>query len=165
MKKNTGFTLVEIVVCVALLSIVVTLITQVLFTTTHVNTKTKILTDIKQNGNFAIDIISRMVRSANSIQCNPGPPPVALITNPDGNVTTITCISDGNVMRISSESAHQAYLTPATVTCSSLAFSCQPAAGIQTTLTVSFTLQQAGVAGSAYEANSSSFQSTVSLRN
>ncbi|MCX6792392.1 MAG: type II secretion system protein [Candidatus Gottesmanbacteria bacterium] len=171
MKKNKslqGFTLMEILISVGILAIVATLLAQVLFTTAHVNKKTEILTDIKQDGNFALDIIGRMVRSAKSIdKCLLGE---LDITNPNNNVTIFTC----DAGRIASESASHppVYLTSANVTLSSsggnnctdssLAFSCPLAEG---QVTIKFTLGQLGVAGSAYESGSAAFESTVRMRN
>lgn len=167
MAMKKGFTLLEIIVSVGILVIVATLMAQVLFTTAHVNKKTEILTDIKQNGNFALDVISRMVRSAKSIDvCGPHE---LSITNPDNNVTTFGC----DAGRIASESSTPTvYLSSGTLTLSSsgasdctgnsLTFSCPLA---QSQVTVIFTLGQLGVAGSAYESGSASFQSTISMRN
>ena len=180
MKKN-GFTLLEIIVSVGILAIVVPLLAQVLFTTTHVNKKTELLADIKQNGNFALDVIARMVRSAKAIDvpCAQGDltAPSADITNPDNNVTTLECRSDGNAARIASisETGGTAYLSAGNVTLSksggtncsdsTLTFSCPPAGGgIQSQITVTFTLGQVGVSGSAYESGSASFQSTIGVR-
>lgn len=179
--KEKGFTLLEILISVGILVIVATLIVQVLFTTTHVNKKTELLVDIKQNGNFALDVIDRMVRSAQLIatSCGEGETSASSvqITNPDNYVTTLTCVSDGNVARIASESGtNRVYLSGGNVTLStsggstcndsSLAFSCPPAGGrVQSELTVTFTLGQSGVPGSAYESGRSSFQSTINVRN
>jgi len=172
MKKN-GFTLLEIIISVGILAIVGTLIAQVLFTTTHVNKKTEILTDIKQDGNFALDVIGRMVRSAKTIdKCTGGE---LQITNPNNNQTTFKCFFDGTTARIASESAShpRVYLTSGNVTLISsssdcnktIMFACLPAVAPYNQVTVTFTLGQLGVAGSAYEGGSASFQSTINMRN
>lgn len=179
MKK--GFTLLEILISVGILAIVATLLAQVLFTTTHVNTKTEILTGIKEDGNFALGIMARMVRSATSIEttCAQGETTAtsALIRNSDNNLTTLACRSDGNVARIASVSASGVvYLSQRDTTLSlsggsdctdsSLVFSCPPADGsVQNQLSIRFTLGRPGAAGSAYESGSASFQSIVGLRN
>jgi prepilin-type N-terminal cleavage/methylation domain-containing protein len=182
MKRNKslhagrqGFTLIEILISVGILAIVATLIAQVLFTTTHVNKKTEIITDIKQDGNYALDVIGRMVRSAKSIDvCQADE---LVITNPDNNVTTLACVSDGNAARIASQSATQTvYLSGGNLTLSRsasadcvdslLAFSCPPVSGgILNQATVTFTLGQVGISGSAYESGSASFQSIIRMRN
>jgi prepilin-type N-terminal cleavage/methylation domain-containing protein len=188
MKKNKslpagrqGFTLLEILISVGILTIVSTLMSQVLFTTTQVNKKTELLGDIKQNGNFALDVIARMGRAAQDIEtsCDGGLPSAlsARIRHNDNTETVFTCLSDGSAARIASVSGTGAvaYLSSGNVTLSvsggatcsdsSLTFSCPPASGIQSEFTVSFTLGQLGVAGSAFESGKSSFQSTISVRN
>lgn len=183
MQRNvhSGFTLLEILISVGILATVAVLMTQVLFTTTHVNKKTELLNDIKQNGNFTLDVIGRMVRSAIDVEttCDTGPTATvaARIRSADGYETIFMCMSDGNVARIASVSATGAatYLTGGNVTLStsgaascsdsSLSFSCPSASGVQSQLSITFTLGQPGIAGSTYENGSASFQSTVMLRN
>lgn len=176
-EARKGFTLIEILVSIGILAIIATLIAQVLFTTVHVNKKTEVLTDIKRDGNFALDVIGRMVRSAKSITTSCSPKEL-YITNPDNNVTTIACVSDGGAARIASESSvlPTAYLSSGNLTLSAsggvdcidstLAFSCPPADGsIQNQVIITFTLGQVGVAGSAYESGSAPFESTIRMRN
>jgi prepilin-type N-terminal cleavage/methylation domain-containing protein len=175
MSSQKGFTLMEIIISVGILAIVATLLSQVLFTTAHVNNKTEILTDIKQDGNFALDVIGRMVRSAKSIDaCNAG---TLQITNPDNNKTTFKCATGGNAARIASDSGspNPPYLTGGNVTLSSagdnncilssLAFSCAPAVGNKNQVTVTFTLGPVGGSGSVYESGSAAFSSTIRMRN
>lgn len=167
---QAGFTLMELLVSVGVLIIVAALLVQVLFTTTHVNKKTDLINDVKLNGNFALDVISRFVRSARNVSCGSGS---MIITNPDLQQTTFTCISDGTAARIASQSASQTvYLTSGYLTVntsggsnsdcadSTLAFSCVPPA-----VTVTFTLRQLGVPGAAYEGVSAAFQSISRMRN
>lgn len=171
-----GFTLLEILVSVGILAIVVPLLAQVLFTTTHVNKKNEIITNIKQDGNFALDVIGRMVRSAKSIDVCAGGD--LQITSPDNYTTTFTCVSDGNAARIASVSASwhpTMYLTSGNLTVSSsggstctdstLVFSCAPPVGIKNQAAVTFTLGKLGVSGNAYANGSASFQSTFGMRN
>lgn len=182
MKTTEGFTLVEILLSVGILAIVATLLAQVLFTTTHVNTKTEILTGMKEDGNFALGIMERMVRMAVSVEttCAQGEVSAngARITNPDTYVTTLTCRSDGSAARIASVSGVPetiVYLSQANATLSvsggadctdsSLAFSCPPAdGGVQSELVVTFILGKPGVAGSAYESGSAAFSGTIRTR-
>jgi prepilin-type N-terminal cleavage/methylation domain-containing protein len=170
--NNKGFTLMEILVSVGILSIVATLLAQVLFTTVHVNKKTEILSNIKQDGNFALDVIGRMVRSAKSIDVCANND--LEIRNPDNNVTTITCFSDGKAARVASVSGSgTVYLTGSTVTLdpggtdvcanSYIQVSCPP--GILKQVTISFTLGPVGSSGTVYESGSAAFSDTFRMRN
>lgn len=175
MHSQKGFTLMEILISVGVLAIVATLLAQVLFTTAHVNKKAEIVTNVKQDGNFALDVIGRMVRSAKSIDvCSAT---VLQITNPNNGVTTFQCESDGTAARIASVSASHptVYLTGGNITLSptgsadcpgnSPAFSCAPPVGAKNQVTVSFTLGQLGVGGSVYERGGASFKNTIRMRN
>ncbi len=180
-KKHMGFTLMEILVSVGVLAIIATLLTQVLFTTVHVNKKAEILTTVKQDGNFALDVIGRMIRSSKviNVSCSLGDLTAvsAEITNPDNYVTTLEC-DEGRIASVSGtpEIPVKTYLTGGNLTLSpsgsddcddsSLRFSCPPADGsIQKQVTVTFTLGQVGDSGSVYESGSAAFSSTVSMRN
>jgi prepilin-type N-terminal cleavage/methylation domain-containing protein len=179
-RLQKGFTLLEILISVGILVIVTTLIAQILFTTLHINTRTSALADVKQNGTFAVDVVNRMVRAANSIQttCNMGVSSATSvqITTANNDVITILCTSDGSAARIASVSASGVqYLTSGNVTLStsggvtcndsSLAFSCPPADGVQSAVDMSFMLGKVGMGASTPESGTTSFQSTVSVRN
>lgn len=165
-----GFSLLEILIGVGILAIVSTLIVQVLFTTTHANKKTKLMSDIKQNGAFALDVMERMVRESSAMTVTATS---VEITNPDASVTTFTCRSDGKVARIASVSGTGVveYLTGGNVTlstsggatCADSSLSFQSVD--QSLLSITFSLGQSGVAGGAYESARSSFQGTVGVRN
>jgi prepilin-type N-terminal cleavage/methylation domain-containing protein len=179
--KMRGFTLLEILISIGVLATVSTLIAQVLFTTTHVNKKTETLRDIKQNGEFTIDVIERLVRNANRLEtvCDVDSvsTPAAIVRGADDRTTTLQCVSDGTVARIASVSAtgSVSYLSGGNVTLSqsggkscddsTLAFSCPPTTAIDEPMTVNFSLTSPGASISAFEKSTTSFQTTVSLRN
>ena len=58
-KTETGFTLVEILVVIGLLAIVVALGSNMFFTTLRGSTKSKTLTIVKQNGDYALSVMER----------------------------------------------------------------------------------------------------------
>ncbi len=180
-RQIQGFTLVEILVSIGVLATVSTLIAQVLFTTTHANKKTEVLRDIKQNGEFTLDVIERLVRNANAMEaiCDVDTisTPSAFIRGADDRPTVLTCVSDGNAARVASVSATGAvsYLSGENVTLSqsgsktcedsTLTFSCSATTGIATPITVNFALTSLGASVSAFEKSTTSFQTIVSLRN
>ncbi len=176
--KN-GFTLLEILISVGILAVATTLIVQVLFTTTRVNTKTGLVSDVKQNGEFALDSMERAIRASTSIPgfCELGATSTtsALITDANNNSITYACVSDGTAARIASVSSTGIrYLTSANVTISdsgspgcddsTLIFSCPDSNGIASPLTIRFTLVQLGATTSAFAAARSTFETTVSIR-
>lgn len=178
-KQDTGFTLLEILISVGILATVGTLVAQVLFTTTHVNTKSNLVADIKQNGEFALGSMERAIRGAIEIRnfCTllDESTPSAFIIDAHNNLVQFTCVSDGTAARIASVSASGTqYLTGGKVTLSNsggptcddstLTFTCPDASGIPSPITVNFTLTQLGATTSAFENARSSFQTTVNIR-
>lgn len=176
-----GFTLLETLITAAITATVGILIAQVFFTTTRTNTKTELLKDLRQNGQYAVDIIERMLRNAIRVESDCSAEGISLraleFANPDGNTTTIECKMDGQgVTRIASTSADGVsdYLTNGSVTLggascadaeNTLRFSCTQIAGELPKVTVEFSLAQSGSPADQFEQGSNLFQTTVTGRN
>lgn len=176
MKK--GFTLIELVIAVAIIAGLGTVLVQALFTTTRSSTKVERLTDVKQGGEYALNVIERMVRNARALTaaCTEGgtaPTTFASITNPDGYETTFSCTLSGSVTRIASVSAFGTeYLTSSSVTlggltcdADSLVFYCTSVADVPKSVKVTFQLSQKGTPVDQFEKASTTFQTSVGLRN
>lgn len=178
--KSEGFTLLEIIISVVILATVSILITQVLFTTTRVNTKSGVIQDIKQNGDFALDVMSRLIRASatNITTCDVGQLTSPSMTLQTDQNTTITfqCKSDGVSARIASVSASGTYyLTGSDVTVSatggktcdvsSLTFSCPAAPGVPGPVIIQFSLGPLGGDPTTFATAKTSFETTVSPRN
>ncbi len=180
MRKN-GFTLLETLISAIIAATVGILIAQVFFTTTRANTKTELLKDLRQNGQYAMDVLERMMRNAQSVDSTCSDEGATLtsvqFTNPDGNATTIECKTDAQgITRIASTSATGVtdYLTNGNVTiggttcgdeANSLRFYCTSFADQPSKVTIEFSLAQAGSPTEEFEQGSVSFQTTVTARN
>ena len=178
--RHAGFTLLETLVAISIIATVAALIVQVFFTTARSNTKTELLKDVKQNGDYALEIMSRMIRNAIDVQtvCAAGGSDFKSFTieNPDGGVTTLGCNFGNSVTRIASVSAANPsaeYLTSTDVTmggssCNdsamTLKFHCVGVADAPPEVTIQFTLSQRGTAATQLERASASFQTTVAPR-
>jgi prepilin-type N-terminal cleavage/methylation domain-containing protein len=185
-----GFTLLEILVSITIISVIMIVIVQVFLTTTRVNTKTEILKDIKQNGDFAMETIERMTRYATNISCSSGdgiPSQSLTITNADTGTSTFGCALDVGIppqyTQIASQSAMGAltstqYLTSTDISLAKdisgnavcgtpqLSFVCTRQAGVSTEVKITFTLQSKSSSPDRRDqAPSTVFQSTVTLRN
>lgn len=163
MKEVNGFTFIEILVVTGLIAMISTLAVQVFVTTSASTTKSNLLQNIKQNGDYSLEIMTRMIQSAESIPTCTGAQAGSLaIVNRDGKTTTFDCAVD----RIASTGAlFTQYLTPSGLTCGgTLQFLCTPRAGIPSSVKITFTLSQTGSAGKSYEAASVPFQTTVIKR-
>ncbi len=167
----SGFTLLELIVTVAAIALMSTVLSQIFFTTLKTNKRTELLKEVKQNGDFAQESLTRMIQNAQSLSTicdSAGVESTSIaIVNPDGNTTTLTCVDDGEVARMASVSASQTeYLTStnvtlgATCTTSTFTFVCKGGTAVPNSLTISFTLSHVD-----YDAFSAAFQTTVTTRN
>lgn len=176
MKK--GFTLIELVVAVAIIALLGTVLVQALFTTTRSSTKVERLTDVKQSGEYALNMIERMVRNARELTADnctsdgSASTPSVTITNPDGYKTTFICELNG-VTRIASTSASRPtqYLTSTSVKlggdacgADTLKFYCTSFDNTPRSLKVTFQLSQKGTPVDQFEKASTVFQTSVGLR-
>ncbi len=171
-----GFTLLELLVSVGVVGLVSVVLSQTFFATTRTNTKTELLQDVKQNGDYAMDIIGRMIRNARSVTslCSASGSTDILVTivNPDYRFTTFSCVLDSGVTRIASVSASSTvYVTSSNLTlgssCTTAAFSatCTKPEGQPAIVTVSYILSQKGTPQYLFERASVTFQSSFGLRN
>ncbi|MBP9814661.1 type II secretion system protein [Candidatus Woesebacteria bacterium] len=170
-KVSSGFTLLELIVSVAAIALMSTVLSQIFFTTLKTNTRTELLKEVKQNGDFAQESLTRLIQNAQSLKtiCDTvGVESSSIeIINPDGNTTTLTCVDDGDVARMASVSASQTeYLTSTNVTLgancttSNFTFVCKGGTAVPNSLSISFTLSHVN-----YDTFSSTFQTTVTTRN
>lgn len=177
MRKRNGFTLIELLVSVAIISGLGVLLAQAFFTTSRSNTKVERLTDVKQNGDYAIAVMERMIRGARTIAatCTSDggtATPSAAIVSADGLTTTFMCEMDGTISRLASMSAvNTEYLTSNAVTLGgtscdtdTLVFYCTSIAQVPRSLKVSFQLSQKGTPPDQFEKASTTFQTSIGLR-
>ena len=169
--------MLEVLVSIGILAMVGTLIVQVFFTTTRANSKTEVQKNVKQNGDFAVEVMSRLIRSARSIttSCTAGGATTESVTfvNQNGGTTTLGCLLDGAVTRVASTSAGRTdYLTDKSLTiggaeCTqdSLQFVCTAPAGQPAMVAITFRLSQKGTPQDQFEKATAAFQTTVAIRN
>lgn len=110
--KQRGFTLVETLVSIGILAIISTVVVTVIFIVTRTSTSTKILQEIKQNGETAVVVMTDFIRWAEAGECQGNS---IVIETTDGETTTFSC----NIsQRIASASANSALLTSENISCS-----------------------------------------------
>ncbi len=179
--NNHGFTLLETLVSISVVATVGVLIAQVFFTTTRSNKKTELLKDVKQNGDFAMELMDRTIQNSLGItsECSSSGTTLPFITlrNADGNISELGCVADASVTRIASTSAESGkidYLTSANVTiggttcdedANTLHFTCLSNIDQPPQITIQFRMTQRGTPVDQFEKASIEFQTTVTPRN
>lgn len=150
--RQKGFTLIEVLVVIFLLGVVLVIGVNLFFSILKGASKAEITKEVKQNGDYAIAVMERMIRNAQDASCNGG----VTITNLDGRTTRFFCESS----RIASNSGN--YLTSGNVTATGCSFTCEYST--PEVVTISFTLSQKGTPARVEERATQDFQTTVSLR-
>jgi len=128
-KKIFGFTLLEMIVVAAVLGILSLLFTQILYMTIRTNTKTESLKNVKQNGDHALDVMTRMIQNAKTVDtdCYDEYESTKYATGSvtvvgwDGGSSRLECVEDGTTARIASVSSGTQYLTGEDVTLGDIA--------------------------------------------
>lgn len=171
-KAGAGFTLLEIIVSVTIIALIGAVISQAFLTTSHSQIKTETIKEVKQNGDFAVTTMERMIRGASgaSVTCTNN---TVTFSSLDLGMTTFGCMADNGVMRIASTSALGTnYLTSKAVTIggsdcpgSTLRISCTRSPGLPTNVNISFTLSQKGSPPGTFEQAQASFETSVTTRN
>lgn len=154
-RYQRAFTLIELMVTVGIIGLVVVSATGLFFFTLKGGKKADIQSKIKQNGDYAINVMKTMIRNAEQIN-----PPCASsmtsieIKNPDGGSTTFNISSN----QVASSGAG---LTSNEFVASGLTFNCDSPVDKPPTVSLSFTLSKSGI---PEESISQTFQTSVSLR-
>lgn len=168
MVKKKGFTLIEILVVIGVLAIVVIVGSTSFFNLLKSSTKTRTANLVKQNGDYALAIMERMIRNGKIIENTEVPPQECKsgmgkikILNPDGGETEFSC--EGDTISSNSASLISSQVKVANGNCS---FNCQRTGLFEPdVVTISFTLSQAQTDVRPEEAVSIVFKTTVVLRN
>jgi len=173
MNRSKGFTLVEILVVVGILGIIVVVASTIFFTTIRSSSKTKVLTTVKQNGDYALTVMERLIRDSQEVSssCTSGMASIK-VKRFDGSEITFSCdLAQG---LIASSSGQR--LTSSDVKVDTCSFDCNCPAAYPNcasagakfypkTITIKFTLSQLAATVRPEEEASVNFQTTVSTRN
>lgn len=182
-KSSSGFTLIEMLAAIIVLIALGSIVTGIVWTSLRGNNKASTVSNVRQNGNYALSIMSKMIRDAKyfkgvsidgssySTDCyqtiaNPSPTPIPYqylkIKSFDDGETIFSCTEDN----ISSNSGtiDVSLLDSNSVSLASCYFECsQPSFSDYPTIKINFELT---ATGSAFENQASiPFETSVTLRN
>ncbi len=165
--QHRGFTLVEIVVVMALFAITSVVSTQIFISILRSQLKSEVSKEVKQNGDYAYSAMEQMIRNASQVVTACTTPSTTLqIINQDGGDTIFDCSSN----QLASSSATTAdttvhNLTSNTVIVSGCTFTVVcPAAPAPKYVLASFNVSK-GNGNSPLDTSVETYQSTISLRN
>jgi prepilin-type N-terminal cleavage/methylation domain-containing protein len=176
---NKAFTLIEVIIAIAILGGITVVLSQSFFAISRANTKGELIKDMKQAGDFSLRVMEQMIRANTGIvsSCTGAPSKELIISNRDGYQTRFHCepqtLNGRVVTRLASTSGSlREYLTPANVTMggndcntSTLQITCTRPLGQSSLVKISFTLSQAQVPNSKFEAANVAFQTSIAARN
>lgn len=158
--KKTGFTLIEILVATAILGIVAVVGVNMFFSILRGSTKTRVLAEVKQNGNYALNVMERTIRNAKSLESHSEAS--IEILNPDDESITFSC--DDNKIKMNGENLISDKVE--VLNCAGFFTVVEGEEGVRPAeVTIDFRLKQAGTAARPEEQASVDFKTTVTLRN
>lgn len=168
-KRNKGFGLLEIMIAVAILGIIVVIGSNSFFSILRGSTKTKNLQLVKQNGDYALSVMERMIRNARMIiePSSDGTTNFITILNPDGGQTTFSCEGNEEDKKITSNSASLiSNETKITSSCDGFFNIISGKPGLKpATVEINFTLGLTGTTSLPHERIEIPFKTAVTLRN
>ncbi len=169
-NQPNGFTLIEILVAVGLLAIIATIGSNMFFTTLRSSGKSKNLTVVKQNGDYALAAMERLIRdsekvivNSDGLLCTTGMNKIKT-KRLDGSEVEFSCEGEGTVTGLIA--SNSARLTSSDVKLDSCSFDCSSQGDFYPQIVaIDFTLSQAAVTTRLEEQASVSFRTTVNTRN
>lgn len=174
MEMNKGFTLVELLVAVALVGVISVVASNSFFTLLRSTAKSDNLKDIKQNGDYALSVLETKIRNAANIYevttpCDGTARASLVLVNQDATRTTIACAT-GRIQEttgaITNSLTSSNVVVPQSCALSQFSIACSLN---PTTLTknvqINFNLTLSSAAVSASEQVQQSFGTQIQLRN
>ena len=156
--SNKAFTLIELLVVIAIFLAVSVVAGQTLFSSLRGSDKTTTLDQVRQNGNYAMNVMTKTIRNAKSASC-PNATSVKIVAQ-DNSETTFACGTN-----ITSNGLNLLNPDATTVAANTCSFTCVQAAGQPTTVQIKFTLNEAGTTSFIEKKATVPFETSVTLRN
>lgn len=175
-KATKGFSLIELLVVTAIILVIVGAVSGLFFSSLKGSTKTTIINEAKQNGDYALSIMERMIRNAVNIPnlttvCDGATGwTLLIIDNPDGGQTTFQCPAVGENRIASNSATTTGFLTSEKVQVTNCSFTCvRQSASSPAIIKIAFTVQQPSPTTSVTlkpeETVSINFETSVVARN
>jgi Tfp pilus assembly protein PilW len=166
LRTKKGFTLVELLLYVALTTIMVGTTSVFLFITLQVRVKNQVITEVEQQGQQAMQRITQVIRNATDITTpaqGVSGASATLVVVPAGNSPTIFDLSAG-ALRIKEGAGAAVVLTNARVTASALNFTNLSRSASSHDIRVQFTLTAVNSSGRSEYDFTKTFTTTAHVR-
>ncbi len=170
-----GFTLIELLVVTAIILVIIGAVSNLFFSSLRGSTRTALMNEVKQNGDYALSIMERMIKNAVMISsaetyCDGTSKDYITISNPDSGQTTFQCPSGSEVQIASNSATTTGYLTSDKVRVTDCSFSCVKSGTTAGAIVkISFTVQQAvttpGITLKPEENVSLKYETSIIVRN
>lgn len=156
MKK--GYTLIEMIVVIALLGLVGVAVVAMFLTTTRSGGKSGALALVKEEGDYAITTMERYIHFAKTLDCTGAPTSVSIIRDNNGTDQSVQFLQSGSQLMRNVNGGGNEAITSTKVIAQNLSFTCSVVNKVNT-VDFNFTLSNPG------EAVVEVFGSKVVLRN
>lgn len=159
MVNKSGFSLIELVVVIGLLSLLILAITSTSLMSVISSNRIRTTTKVKQAGNYALDQISTLIRNSKAITACDDVQETLTLINQNGDQTTFSIEND----KIASNSG--TYLTPDNLSVANFDFTCLPDTTNPNFIKLSFDLKETLIIDRQSSNPTLHFETSTSLRN
>lgn len=161
-----GFSLIELLIVVALLGIIMVGVSQLLVTTLSGTSKATASQLVKENGQFALGTMERTVRRARRVTTCAGPTLIIDVPDTAGTVVTYTFQQSGSQLtrRVNTEDTVSLVSTPDVTVDSFLCTFTQATANNPSIVKLELNLSKSATGATDLRVLSQRFETTVSLR-
>lgn len=162
-----GFTILEILVVMSIVSVAGVIVAGILVSTLRGSSKVNTVSNVKQNGNYAIAQMSRIIRSASTINILPcGNPSTAVQSITVTQIDTSQTIFDCSGSTITSNGTSLLDTSNVKLVSSSCQLICsQQSSGDTPVVQIKFSLMQKNSSSQPDQSSTIPFQTSVILRN
>lgn len=160
LKKNDGFTIMEMLVVVGVLGLISVIGSNFFFSSLFGTSKSETLKEVKQNGEYSLKVMEETIKNAYGfVSCDNQS---ITVKNKDNQRNTFRFESVSSIGRIASDSS---YLTSEKVTVTNFLIDCEPTPGIPPKIVISFTVSQTEQSSRPEKKATFDFNTTVTMRN
>lgn len=167
--KTDGFTLIEMLITISIVCVLAVIASGFLLSSISGSGKAEIGKEVRQNGNYALNVMQKMILNSKIITC-PTPPAPNVgkeidVTDINGELTKFICDDTEPNYKISSVSASSYDLTGSNVAVSFCNFVCDVTPGRPSLVDIEFTVNQKGDSLRPNEKASINFKTEVMTKN